>query len=587
MSFFNRLGAAKRGNPLENPATPLSAPAAWLFDLFGGSPTSAGVTVNETTAMQLATVYSCVNVLASDVSSLPLKVYEQVEKGKRPAIDSDLYYLLAVEPNPEMTAPAFWGCFLGCAALTGNGYAEIQRGSSNKPMALWPRHPHKVKAKRASGSEKLVSGKNATPGDLIYEVTDTGTERYIPAADMLHLPALTLDGWTGLSPIMAAKQTVGTAIAAEKFGAGFFGRGSRPSGLLAPAENMKAGDVRLTQARESWEKVNSGDNQGRTAVMPMGWTWTKIGISPGEAQFLETQQYTRTQIAAIFRIPPHMVGDTSRLSNSNHESQALEYVTFTLRPWLVRIEAEVQRKLMPTVGRSAGKYTVRFDVAELIRGDFASQMNGFAVGKQWSFLNTNDIRESLGLNPIGPEGDVYYVPLNMVPIGPNGDPLDDPANGDDTDVTPGGEDDNGAPDDGTGGNGGSKKKAKGNGGQNQRMLLDRMQRAFGGIFRDAVGRLATRQKRDGEAVAQICGPVLEAIAAEAIRQAVTTFRLKPDAEFGQEKILRDYRSSLAKRAAEWKAELDETEASAELARAIRAITIGIFREAGSVLAQAE
>ena len=375
-----------------------------MYDLFGGGPSSAGVAVNDTTAMQLATVYSCVNILASDVSSLPLKVYERSDKGKRPAVDSDLYWLLAVEPNPEMTAPVFWGALMGCAALSGNGYAEIQR-EGKKPVALWPRHPHFVKPMRAKGEEPLTAGGKAGAGDLVYQVTVNSTQTYVSSKDMIHLSGLSLDGWIGLSPIQAAKQTIGTAIAAERFGAGFFGRGSRPSGLLTPTENLKAGDPRLDAARKSWENANSGDNQGRTAVMPAGWTWTAIGISPGEAQFLETQQYSRAQIAALYRIAPHMVGDTSRLSNGNHESQSQEYVTFTLRPWLVKIEADIERKLMPRVGRSAGKYTVRFDTEELTRGDFASRMTGFATGKQWGFYNTNEIKEKLGENPIGAEGD--------------------------------------------------------------------------------------------------------------------------------------------------------------------------------------
>lgn len=576
MSLFNRIGAALRGgNPLENPATPLSAPAAWLYDLFGGTPTSAGVTVNHTTAMQQTTIFSIINGIQSDVSSLPLKVYEITETGgKRPAVDVDLYDLLAIEPNPEMTAAAFIGCITACVALTGNGYAEIQR-QGTKPIALWPRHPHFVKPMRAKGGETLSPAGVAVKNDLIYEVKDVVPARYVRAADMIHVAGLTMDGWVGVSPIEAARQTIGKTIAAEKFGAAFFGRGSRPSGLLTPGEPMKAGDVRLTQARESWEKANSGDNQGRTAVMPANWTWTKIGVSPEEAQFIETEQMGRTQLCGLWRYPPHMAGDTSRLSNSNHESQALEYVTFTLRPLLVRLEQEFERKLVPRKGRTAGKYTVRFDVSELIRGDYASIIAAVAMGKQWGIYTTNKALEKLGENPIGPAGDVLYIPLNMVALGPDGLPAESPAQNQDGSEA-----------------GASESTPAGNGGQNQRaraedLLLDRMQRAYGPLFRDAAGRLAKRDKRDAQAVEQICGPVLEAIAAEAIRQAVVTFRMEENnTDLGHEKILRDYRNSLAKRAAEWKGELAEVDMDAELARAVRAITIGIFREAGSVLVQA-
>ncbi len=567
MSLRSRI-AAFRGNPLENPAVPLGS-AAWMYDLFGGSPTSAGVQVNEHTALQCESVYACVNVLASDMASLPLKVYQQTDKGKKPAVDHDLYYLLTVEPNPEMTAPAFLSTWIGCAVLNNNGYAEIQREAA-KPVALWPRHPRHVKMKRATAGETLANGKQAKLNDLIYELTDTGTPRLIAAADMLHLTGLSMDGWMGLSPIHSGKQTIGTAMAAMKFIGGFFGRGSRPSGLLVPNEAIKAGDPRLDQARKSWEAANSGDNQGRTAVMPYGWTWTAVGISPEQMQFLQIGQFTRSQIAGLFRVPPHMIGDTSRLSNGNHESVALEYVTFTLRPWLTRIEAEVQRKLMPRLGRTAGTLTVSFDYTELVKGDLASRINSYAVGKQWGFYNTNEIKEKLGENPIGPEGDIYYVPLNMVPMGQ--EPQETNGGG-------GNEPDGGnGPDAGDGtGNG---AQPAGNGGRNQMRLLERMGEAYGALFRDACGRLQTRSKRDADAVNQVLGPVLDAIAAEATRQARSMFRVADTADLGQEKILRDCRAAILKRSADWKPE----EYDAELQRTVRAITLGIFREAGSQMA---
>lgn len=552
MSLLSRVGALLRGNPLDNPAVPLSAPAAWLYDLFGGGTTDAGVIVNEQTAMQLATVYTCVKALSSDISTLPVKVFQQVKGGKELAVDSSLYDLLAVEPNPEMTGPTFFGTWVACAVLTGNGYAEIQRNTAGQPIALWPRHPRFVKAMRTA----LQAAGTALGGELVYEISDSGGHRTVKAMDMLHLPGLTMDGWVGLSPIQAARQTIGTAIAAEKFGAGFFGRGSRPSGLLTgPAEQRD--DVKLTQARDSWEKANSGENQGRTAVLKGDWKWTAIGINPDDAQFLETQQYTRTQLAALFNMPPHRVGDTARQSNGNRESDALDYVNYTLRPWIVRMEAELQRKLMPRIGRSAGRYTVRFDVTELEKADFTSMMNGFAVGKQWGFKTTNEIKAKLGENPIGPEGDIYYVPLNMVPVGQEADPND--AN----------------PDDGP---------PAGNGGRNQRMLLDRIAQAYGPLFRDAQGRLLKRSKRDAEAVGQIFGPVLEAIAAEGQRQARGMFKTPEDADLGAEKILRDCRKAIEKRAAEWKAETAAADTEADLARTVRAITLGIFREAGSNVA---
>lgn len=564
---FADIGRAFRGNPLDNPAVPLSQPAAWMFDIFGGASSAAGVAVNEKTSMQETTFYACINVLASDFSSLPCRVYEMTQKGRMPAFDSDLYYLLAVEPNPEMSAVVFWGAMMACAATRGNGYALIQWDSKapSVPVALWPLHPQHVQPKRNSETKKLE-----------YHISVGGETKVYPPKDVLHVPALTMDGWLGLDPISHARQSIGIGIQGRKHIGAFFGRGSRPSGVLtrtvAPTPQGTMGG-KPTEAndsiRESWERANSGDNQGRTAVLPAGWDWKPISLTPDQAQFLEIMQYTRTEIAGLFRIPPHMVGDTSRLSNSNHESQALEYVTFTLRPWLTRFEAEIQRKLMPRTGRKANRYSVRFDVSELLRGDFASQMNGFAIGKQWGFFNTDMILEKLGENPIGgPAGKQFLVPLNMVPAESISSP--DPED-DETDVTP---------------DGNQEGEPAGNGGRNQRMLLNRMATAYAGLFRDAAGRLEARSMRDAAAVQQIFGPVLSAIAEEAQRQALRFFRLHTDIDLGTEKILRDAAKAIEKRASSWTATTVDDDAAQELLRTVRSITLNVFREAGSTLALA-
>lgn len=563
-SFRQRIadvGRVLRGNPLDNPAVPLSSGAGFLYDLFGASPTAAGVSVNAHSAMQLSTVYTCINILSSDISSLPLKVYERKADGtKKLAEDSDLHYLLTVEPNPEMSAVVFWAAVIGCAALRGNGYARIQRsGEAKTPVAIWPLQPH------------LVTQKRDSKNDLYFEVTVSGQTEQVSPADMIHIPWVTLDGWTGLDPIHSAKQVLGTQIAATKHIGAFFGNGSRPSGLLKRVAAAVTGggaaggkdSAKLDQVRESWEAANSGANQGRTAVLPAGWDWMPISITPEQAQILQVLQFGRTEIAGMWRIPPHMVGDTSRLSNGNHESQAIEYVKFTLRPILVRIEAEVQRKLMPTRGPKANKFFVRYDTSELERGDLMSQMQAFAVGKQWGFLNTNEIRQSRGMNSIGKIGDIFWGPLNMVPVDKLGEEPADPA-----------------------ADGNQEPEPAGNGGQNQRMLLERIARAYAPLFRDAAGRLTARQTRDTSTVQQIFGPVLGAIADEGGRQARQFFRLDDEAKLGEEKILRELVKTLEKRSAGWTATTVDQDSARELAYCVRSITLGLFREAVGSMAQA-
>ena len=565
-----------RGNPLENPAVPLSAPSALLVDVFTGGANASGVAVTEQTSMQLATVFTCVSKLSRDISTLPMIVYEHKGKERAPAVDSDLYDLITVRPNPEMSAPTFWGVWYGCAVLTGNGYAQIQRDGT-RPVALWPLNPRTVRPKRTALN------------DLYYEVIGPTGTRNVKPEDMLHLRGFSLDGWLGLSPIMAARVTIGTAVAAENYGAGFFGRGSRPSGILTGPE-LKAGQTdKLDQAKASWEAANAGGNQGKTAVLPNGWSWTAVGVTPEDAQFLETQQYTRAQIAALFGLLPHQVGDTSRLSNSNHESAALEYATFTLRPWLVNGESEVQHKLMPRIGRKANQYSVAHDLTELVRGDFKTQMDGLAIGRQWGGITINEFRRRIGLNPVGKEGDVLIVPLNMVSAdsvltggdaAARTDGAGSAGDGEDDDSADGGGNDDTLP-------GVNEPIPKGNGGRNQRMLVDRMATVYGPLIADACGRLAKRTKRDAEAVAQIFGPVIETIAAEALRQAVQAFRIDEQADLGTERILRDYRKAVEKRAVDWQLDkLGSELLDAEAARTIRAIVLPIFREAGGHVALA-
>ena len=394
------IGIEQRNNPMENPAVSLSSPALWGW-LNNGEPTASGELVNDVTALQQSTVYSCVRVLSESVASLPLKLYERLARGRLEAVDEPLYRLLAVEPNSEMSAFTFWETFTGSLALTGNAYAQIQRNPAGDVVALWPLHPRQTEPIRLPD------------GSLAYRTADgmqQGQTRIIPAKDVLACPLFCFDGLRGLSPINQAKQAIGLARAAEKYGSRFFGNGSRPGGVLSTTASLD--DKQQSLIRDSWTSAQGGENQGKTAFLYGDWSYQQIGLSPEESQFLATRQFQRAEIAALFRVPPHMVGDTTRLSNSNHEQQSLSFVTDTLRPYLSRIESEISRKLLPT-DDSGKTYFVQFDVTERLRGDFATTMQGYAVGRQWGWFSANDVRRELGENPGGPELDTYLVPVNM------------------------------------------------------------------------------------------------------------------------------------------------------------------------------
>lgn len=387
-----------RGMSPENPSTPLSAIAKWLSS---GNQTVSGESINETIALQITTVMTCVKVLAESVASLPCVLYERTPKGRVEAVDNPLHYILGTEPNDEMSAFTFWESMVGANALTGNSYAEIKWTGSNQVGELYPLNPLMTEPYRLPS------------GDIAFRTrqgSDSNNWRSIKAEDCLHFRLFSLDGLKGLSPVESARQALGLSRAAEKFGAKFFGNGSKPGGLLTGPDETD--ETQLADARVAWEAAQGGSNQGRVAVLNGGWSYTKIGMSPDEAQFLQTRAYQRADIAALFRVPSHMAGDNSKISNSSYEQMTLSFVSDTLRPILMRIESELNRKLMHQVGRKANKFFAKFDLSERMRSDHATTMAGIAAGRQWGIMTADEGRLALGMNPIG--DNTRLVPVNMM-----------------------------------------------------------------------------------------------------------------------------------------------------------------------------
>jgi HK97 family phage portal protein len=228
---------------------------------------------------------------------------------------------------------------------------------------------------------------------------------------MLHFPLMSFDGLVGLSPIMQAARALGLLAASEKFGSRFFGNNATPNIILKTVGKMKPEDK--VKARVDWETLQSGGNQHRVAILDNEMTVQQISISPEEAQFLETRVRGLNDVAAIFRVPVHMVGSEQKLSNSNVEQMNLSFIVDTLRPILSRIEAEVIKKLIPNKPGVSSTQTVQFDLSERQRGDTAAQVSLIAAGRQWGVLSANDGLRILGLPAAGPAEDVRMVPANM------------------------------------------------------------------------------------------------------------------------------------------------------------------------------
>ena len=397
MSFWNRLFKPK--------VEDYSISSRYRF-LMG--PTAAGKNVNERSAMQLTAVYACVRILAEGIAGLPLHLYKCGKNGSREkAVDHPLYFLLHDEPNPEMTSFVFRETLMTHLLLYGNCYCQIIRDGRGQVTALYPLMPNQMSVDR---DEK---------GQLYYTYLRSGEEAdtmkkgtvYLLPEDVLHIPALGFDGLVGYSPIAMAKNSIGVGLACEEYGAKFFANGAAPSGVLEHPGTIKD----ITRLRESWNAIYGGSkNAGKVAILEEGMHYSPISISPNEAQFLETRKFQVDEIARIFHVPPHMIGDLERSTFSNIEQQSLEFVKYTLNPWVCRWEQALTRSLLSP--KEKREYSIKFNVDGLLRGDYQSRMNGYAVGRQNGWMSANDIRELENLDRISAEqgGDLYLVNGNMI-----------------------------------------------------------------------------------------------------------------------------------------------------------------------------
>lgn len=393
--------------------TDRTAGSSYSFFLGG---TASGKYVTERSAMQMTAVYCCVRILSEAVASLPLQFYRYTDDGgKEKAVEHPLYFLLHDEPNPEMTSFIFRETLMTHLLLWGNAYSQIIRNGKGEVVALYPLMPDRMKVDRDEH------------GRLYYEYTvydsddvdgRKGTDKVgrtvkLQPSDVLHIPGLGFDGLVGYSPIAMAKNAIGLAIATEEYGSKFFANGAAPSGVLEHPGTIKD----PSKVRESWQATFGGSgNSNKIAVLEEGMKYTPISISPEQAQFLETRKFQIDEIARIFRVPPHMIGDLEKSSFNNIEQQSLEFVKYTLDPWVSRWEQAMVRALLTPDEKK--RYFFKFNVDGLLRGDYQSRMNGYATARQNGWMSANDIRELENLDRIPEEdgGDLYLVNGNMVPL---------------------------------------------------------------------------------------------------------------------------------------------------------------------------
>lgn len=400
------LGAALKRS------TTFRDPADWLLDALGGQSTASGVRVTNDSALSIPSVFSAVSLIADSVGQLPLKVQRRKTTGSDDDPDHPAYALLHSLPNPEMTSIDMRSALQGHLLLRGNGYAEIQRDTSGRPRALWPLRPDCMTVTR-DAQRRIVYLYRLPDGQHAKWTWDSGTLQSPP---ILHIRGFGYDGLVGYSPLTLHRETFGLAKAAEEYGARWFRNGSRPSGVLH-TDQVLSDDVRL-RLKNAWDATTKGlSNAHRVAVLEQGIKWQQIGVTAEDAQMLETLRDVDGRVAAIFRVPPHLIGLTERSTSwgTGIEQQNIQFLQLSLMPWLVRWEQSLARDLLSVKGFAT--HQIRFVVQGLLRGDMSARSAYYRDMLDRGVLCINDVLALEDRNGIGALGDQRYIMGNLMPLG--------------------------------------------------------------------------------------------------------------------------------------------------------------------------
>jgi len=371
---------------------------SWLVRHFGRQ-VHSGVNVTEIDSLRATAVLASIRLIGGTIASLPLPVYTQLEpRGKQRAPRRQEYRLLHDRPNPEISSFQWRQTGMAHQLLYGDWFSEIER-DRGRPKALWPVPPWRV------------SIRQGRRGYIFYDIDlpDGGTAE-VPAHNMLHVKNLSVNGLRGISCIRAGAEAIGLSLAAEEFGARFFGQGANMGGI---AEHPgKLSDTAYNRLQKDLsEKYEGLGRSHRVMLLEEGMKYQRVGIPPNEAQFLESRKFQVAEIGRLFGISQlHKIGDLDRATFSNIEQQNIEFVVDTIRPLLVNIEQEVNYKLF-----NDNNYFAEFVVDGLLRGDQESRYRAYATARQWGWMSANDVLELENRNPLGPDGDIYLIPANMIP----------------------------------------------------------------------------------------------------------------------------------------------------------------------------
>ncbi|MFB7031720.1 MULTISPECIES: phage portal protein [unclassified Streptomyces] len=387
----------------------LATPEKWVEDwMRGGSTNSAGIRVDQDTALTYSPFFAGVRVLSEDLGGLPLFLYERLKRGKQRASGHPLYPLLHDQPNPMMSSVWLREVLTSHAITWGDGVGYVVSNERTGVVEeIWPLRPDRL----------TIGVKRTGPGQFErryrYDDDVNGVHTVLLPHEVLHIAGLGFDGVRGYPVVELAANSIGLGLATEHHGAKVFSNGAAPGGALSHPGNLSP-EARRRMA-DDWENIHRGiDRAHRVAILEEGVTFQQVGVPNDSAQFLETRKLQIGEMARWLRLPPHKIGDLDRATFSNIEQQGLDYIQSALNIWLVRWEQAILTQLLLPSERA--RYYPEFLVDSLLRGDTLARYQAYAIGRQWGWLSANDVRDKENLNPVA-GGDDYLVPLNMVPAG--------------------------------------------------------------------------------------------------------------------------------------------------------------------------
>jgi len=430
----------------------------------------AGVEVSNDTALRCAAVMACVKVLSESVGSLPIHLYERQDRGRERATEHWAYNLMHRQTGPRTPASSWLETAMFHMALTGNHYSVIEWLNGPGVGQLFPLNPDRVEIED-------------TGRGLRYKYQDSdGKEYYYAEAQMLHIPAFSWDGISGISPIGYARETIGSAVATEEFGARFYSNGTNMGTVYTLPEGVKLNQEQTDKLVEDLRAKNAGLGSAHSAVvLPQGIKASKVSIPPNDAQFIETRKLNKAEIASIFRVPLHMIQEHEKNTSwgTGIESMSLGFVKFTLRPWLTRIEQMLNLKLL--AGSDLDRFYFEFLPEDLLRGDMKASGEHFQIMLQNKVMTPNEVREKMNMNPVE-WGDEPVAPENL--YGSQGEPPDENGEGEEKSACSCGGEHRAEPDPEL---------------DHPRMSI---QRSYRRVIRDAMARVIRRERNDIMAFAE-------------------------------------------------------------------------------------